>query len=206
MKKIISFIIGLTLVFSLTGCGITIVPLDDEAKAEGGNDVAAFWESQAVPEIEENAVDLVTLLDEANGNIKSLVNVYGRYSNGESGNILFPIHGIGKVKEVNTEKKAGYLTVELDGYTGNTVICVQIGPVFKETTMRDYLSFIDINDYSDQIEFAQISKDINTYIGENVVDYDALKKSTGSIIEFYGCFTYSDDQELMITPSEITIK
>ena len=77
-----------------------------------------MWES-AEANIEEKAVDLPTFLGEAGGDLKSLVDKYGKYSMGTSGSISYAVKGSGVVEEVNQEKKAGYMTVKLDGYEGS---------------------------------------------------------------------------------------
>ena len=102
--------------------------------------------------------------------------------------------------------KAGYLTVKLDGYEGETAVNVQVGPVFKKSSVRDYLSFINVNDYSDQIEFAQLSQNITAYIYENVIADTDIGSLTGKRIEFYGCFTYENNDKVLITPITFAVK
>ena len=201
---------GLSLM-SLSGCAKIVktgteAELTGETSFEESLDVSSFWDSQAVPEIKENAVDLVQFLTESAGKLDSQAEKYGRYTMGNSGDINFAVHGIGTVDNVNTEKKAGYLEITLEDYTGSEKIHIQIGSVVKKTSIRDYLSFLDINDYGDQIEFAQLSKGINNYVLEHVVGAVDLTSLSGKQVEFYGCFTYDKDDELLITPVVLEVK
>ena len=207
-KQIVSLgiLIG---VFFLTGCA-KIVKIGEEESLIGGNenvklDVEAFWDDQAVPEIEETAVELADLLNSADGDLASQEDK-GRVTNGASGSLNFAVHAEGEVIEVVNDVKAGYVTVKLEDYTGETIINVQIGPVFKKSSVRDYLSFINVNDYSDQIEFAQLSQNITNYIYENVIADIDSSSLVGKKIDFYGCFTYEKDDIVLITPITFAVK
>ena len=120
----------------MTGC-VKVVKIGQEAEHTGEQEfnavdnVAAIWESEALPELQEKAVELSEFLTEANGDLKSLVDKYGKYSMGTSGEINYVVKGTGTVEEVNQEKKAGYMTVKLDGYDGPEEISIQIGSVYK---------------------------------------------------------------------------
>lgn len=193
----------------LTGCA-KIVKIGEEEALIGGNenanlDVAAFWDDQAVPEIEETAIELADLLNSAGGDLSSQEDK-GRVTNGASGSLNFAVHAKGEVTEVVNDVKAGYVTVKLEDYTGETAINVQVGPVFKKSSVRDYLSFINVNDYSDQIEFAQLSQNITTYIYENVIADTDIDGLAGKTIDFYGCFTYEKDDKVLITPITLAVE
>jgi predicted lipoprotein len=144
MKKRILMILmaAVFMMSSMTGC-MKIVKTGEEGKLTGdvtfnaGDNVAGIWDSLAIPDLTGKAVDLSTFLKEANGDLKSLADKYGKYSMGTSGELSYTVKGTATVKEVNTEKKAGYMVVSLDGYSGPIVIKLQVGPVFKGTAVRD---------------------------------------------------------------------
>ena len=79
-KRVLAVILALTVAASMmTGCGVVkVIKIGEEGKYTGevafdaGSDVEEFWESKAVPELNEKAVDLKDLLTEANGDLKSL--------------------------------------------------------------------------------------------------------------------------------------
>lgn len=198
-------------VLSTSGCAKIVktgteAELTGETSLEDTLDVSGFWDTQAVPEVKENAVELIDFLGEAQGDLKSLAEEYGRSTAGAVNSVTYAVHGMGTVSEVNTEKSAGYAVVELDGYEGEEKIMLQIGSVIKKTSIRDYLSFINVNDYADQIEFAQVSKQINAFVLEHVIADSGIEQSEGKTIEFYGCFTCDNNEELLITPVELEVK
>lgn len=51
--------------------------LTGEQEFNAVDNVAAIWESEALPELQEKAVELSEFLTEANGDLKSLVDKYG---------------------------------------------------------------------------------------------------------------------------------
>ncbi|PHV70439.1 hypothetical protein CS063_10110 [Sporanaerobium hydrogeniformans] len=195
---------------TLTGC-VKVVKIGEEGKLTGkvkfdaGESVTELWES-AQANIEEKAVDLNSFLKEANGDLKSLADKYGKYSMGTSGSISYAVKGTGIVEEVNQEKKAGYMVVKLVGYEGKEVIKLQIGSIYKGSSTRDVLDIINFGDYTNQEEWAAISKELHTMIHTNVITANKPENLIGKTIDFIGSFTESGNDELLITPIKLTVK
>lgn len=211
MKKnilVLCLVLGLT-VCTTTGC-IKVVKTGEEAALTGettfsaGDDVESFWESQALPELTGKAVDLREFLTEASGDLKSLADKYGKYSMGDSGELTYTVKGSGSVSAVEVSKKAGFITVSLDGYTGNEEVRIQVGSVIKGSSVRDALEFIKFGDYTNQNEYAEVSQSINSKIMETVVNPEEAATLEGKKINFVGCFTVKDDGVILITPVELT--
>ena len=118
----------------MTGC-VKVVKIGEEGKLTGdvefnaGDNVANIWDSKALPELEGKAVDITRFLEESGGDLKSLVDKYGKYSMGTSGEINYVVKGTAVVEEVNQEKKAGYMVVKPEGYDGDVTVKLQIGSV-----------------------------------------------------------------------------
>lgn len=209
-KKVLGICMIAVLTASMmTGC-VKVVKTGEEAALTGktefsaGDDVAGFWESKAIPELNEEAVDLKDFLTEANGDLKSLADKYGTYSMGTSGELTYTVKGRGTVQNVNTESKAGSMTIQLDDYSGSEEVKIQIGTVIKGSSVRDSLSFIKFGDYTNQEDYAAISQSINAIIMENVISPEKASTMDGKHISFVGCFTVKDDTTVLITPVEIT--
>ncbi len=195
-----------------TGC-VKFVKTGEEAaitgatKFDAGDDVANFWENTALPEMEGKAGDLAELLTAAAGDMSAMSSEdYAKYSMGDKGELTYTVKGTGTIKEVVTDKKAGYLVIVIDNYSGTDVIKIQIGTVYKGTSVRDSLNFIDFNDYTNQIEWAEVSQSINSLIQKTVIDpigYDAF--AVDKKIEFLGAFTVGSSNEILITPTELSL-
>lgn len=212
-KKVCACILAALLAAtSLTGC-IKVVKTGEEAALTGatefnaGDNVSEFWETTALPEMEGKAIDIVELLNLVGDdmNLKSGED-YAKYSMGTSGELTYTVKGTGTITEVEKEKKAGYITLKLDGYDGSYIVKIQIGSVFKGTSVRDSLNFINFNDYTNQVEWAAVSTSINELIQSDVIDavgYDAFE--TGKTVEFVGAFTVGTGDEILITPTELSV-
>lgn len=196
---------------TMTGC-MKVVKIGEEAQYTGktefnaGDNVAEIWESQAVPELQGKAVELADFLTEANGDLKSLVDQYGKYSMGTSGEINYVVKGTGTITEVNQEKKAGYMTLKLEGYEGTEEISIQIGSVYKGSSIRDSLDIIKFGDYTNQQDWAAISQSINKLVDEQVVQPADPASLQDKTVSFVGCFTANDNTTVLITPVELEVK
>lgn len=213
-KRVISLVTALILAVSsvsLTGC-VKVVKIGEEGKLTGdvefnaGDNVASIWDSKALPELEGKAVELSQFLEESGGDFKSLVDKYGKYSMGTSGEINYVVKGVGVVEEVNQEKKAGFMKVKLEGYEGDVEIKLQIGSVYKGSSVRDSLDFIKFGDYKNQQEWAAVSQSFHEIIDESVVKAAAPETLQGKTVTFTGTFTASSDKEILITPVKLTVK
>lgn len=209
-KKVFALLLAAALTAAMSGC-VTVVPIGQEGTLTGevefsaGDSVAELWED-AVADIEGKAVDLPTFLEEANGDLKSLADQYGKYSMGTSGTISYAVKGTGTVTEVNQEKKAGYMVVQLDGYDGPEVIKIQIGSIYKGSSTRDTLDIISFGDFTNQEEWAAISQELHTMIDANVVQPADPASLQGKTIDFVGTFTADSNDELLITAVDLNVQ
>lgn len=211
-KSLIGIAIIIAVVLSTsTGC-VKVVKIGEEGKLTGvvefnaGDNVAEIWDSAVLPELTGKAISLPDFFAEAGNDIKSLADKYGKYSMGTSGEINYVVKGSGIVEEVNQEKKAGYMAVKLDGYTGPVIVKMQIGSVYKGSSVRDSLDFIKFGDYKNQQEWAAVSQSLHNVIDEQVIKAADPSTLTGKSIEFVGTFTASSNDEILITPVVLTVK
>lgn len=211
-KKLLIFCIIGTLIISnlMTGC-VKIVKAGDEAQLNQDNsskaiDISEKWESDIVPELKEKSVDLTTLLTEAKGDISSVGDKYAKKLQGTDGNLNFTVKGTGTIESINTESRAGYIQIKLSGYIGQEVIKIQVGPVFKGTAVRDSSDIIKLNDYNNQVDYANASTDILNKISQTTLKELDIVSLKGKEIDFIGCFTFDKPSELLITPIELKEK
>ena len=209
-KKILVLCLAAMLAVCVTGC-VKVVKIGDEGSLTGkvefsaSDSVSALWES-AEKNIEEKAVELPAFLEEAGGDLKSLVDKYGKYSMGTSGSISYAVKGTGTVEEVDQEKKAGSMIVKLDGYDGPETIRLQIGSIYKGSSTRDTLDVISFGDFTNQEEWAAISQELHAMIDQNVVQPADPGSLQGKTIDFVGTFTADSDDELLVTPVKLEVK
>lgn len=209
-KKLLALVVAAVLAVLSTGC-VKVVKIGEEGALTGkvefnaSDSVSGLWE-EAKANIEEKAVELPAFLEEAGGDLKSLADKYGKYSMGTSGSISYAVKGSGVVTEVNQEKKAGFMTVKLDGYDGPEVIKIQIGSIYKGSSTRDTLDIIDYGNYTNQEEWAAVSQELHSKIDAEVVQAADPSGLSGKTIAFVGTFTADSNDELLITAVKLEVQ
>lgn len=209
-KRILALTLVLGMALGSTGC-VKVVKIGEEGALTGNvefnasDNVSEMWDA-AVENIEEKAVELPTFLTEANGDLSSLVDQYGKYSMGTSGTISYAVKGTGVVEEVNQEKKAGYMTVKLDDYDGSEVIKIQIGSIYKGSSTRDTLDIVNFGDYTNQQDWAAVSQELHTMIDTNVIQPADPASLVGKTIDFTGTFSVEGNDELLITVVRLDVE
>ena len=108
------------------------------------------------------------------------------------------------VSKANGKKNS--LTVVPDGYTGSAVISIQIGSIYSGTAVRDAQTLKAFGDFTNQTEWSQYAKALNSELDTSVVLPLALDENAkGKQIELIGVATSSGD-EVTVTPVSMALK
>jgi len=131
---------------------------------------------------------------------------YGRREATNPYNYL--IKGSGQVTAVNTESRAGTLTIgSADAKLGQNVT-VQIGPVVLGTAVRDATGIVSFNQFTNQIDYAGVSKEMNARAIREALGGKNPAGLNGKQIRFVGAFTYDPHSagNIRITPIKLEIQ
>ena len=167
--------------------------------------VEPIWKSKIIPTILSKAVDAAVLLPEIKANPDAAGQKYGRREATNPFNYL--IKGTGKVTTVNTESRAGTMTVEVSNQTDQQTISLQIGPVIIGTALRDATGLISFNQFTNQIDYADVSKEINSRAIKEALAGKDPASFAGKTVQFFGAFT-SDPKStspIRVTPIKLEI-
>ena len=146
------------------------------------------WDS-VVSEITQNAQDIATMDLAALGDGKavSLKGTVSEYVSKASG-------------------KKNSITVAPEGYSGSAVFSVQLGSIYSGTAVRDAQTVKAYADFTNQTEWSQYAKALNSQLDELVVAPLAIDESIqGKTVSVIGAATASGD-EVTITPISMTIE
>ncbi|MBV9107736.1 MAG: DUF2291 domain-containing protein [Verrucomicrobia bacterium] len=179
------------------------------AAAVGGtaNDANSFvdpiWKSQVIPTILAKAVDAVVLLAEIRANPEAAGQKYGRREASNPFNYM--IKGSGKVTQVNTESRAGTMTVEVGNGSNHETINLQIGPVVIGTALRDATGLVSFNQFTNQIDYAGVSKEMNLRAIKDALAGGDPGGFAGKTIQFFGAFTFDpkSTSPIRVTPVKL---
>lgn len=200
------------------GCTLaTVRPLDPTTgKAIIGNESQAFnasnlagemWETQMLPTLQKSAAPITTVLDSLRQNITTGSEKYG-HRPGKEQPYSFMVTGTGKVLTVNTESRAGLAQVDITG-DGKADATLAIGPVIRGTALRDAAPFIDFNQFTNQMEYAAVSNELNALVNSKVLTpLGDLHVLEGKTVTFFGAFTVGttlDADKVVVTPAILTV-
>lgn len=108
------------------------------------------------------------------------------------------------VSKANGKKNS--LVIVPEGYSGDAVISVQIGSIYSGTAVRDAQTLKAFGDFTNQTEWSQYAKALNSELDEKVVLPLGLDENAkGRQIELTGVATASGN-EVTVTPIAMTLK
>ncbi len=103
----------------------------------------------------------------------------------------------GVVDVVDDSKKTATMTVK----TGGNDVVVQIGPIIRGNSIRDAASFINFDDFKNQVQFARLSKALNKKAMGNFTRPDG--SWSGSQVDVLAAVTFKDAVIAEVIPLEI---
>jgi predicted lipoprotein len=159
--------------------------------------VAQSWDARVLPTVRDRAVPLAALLRALASDRAGAVARY-RSSTG-TGRASFLVTGTAHVLDVDTTSRSGVARLDLPPYDGSTDAELQIGPVFRGTALRDALPFIRFDDFTNQLEYASVSRVLHQRIADSVVAKVDRATLAGRVIEFYGAVAEGTSPPL-VTP------
>jgi len=172
--------------------------------------VADIWDSKVIPFVDKNAQPIDTIIKALKENDEKACKTYGYQAVPEKQNPYnFIVTGEGKVVTVNTKSRNGRIIVDLIPLDGKHDVTIQIGPVLIGQSIRDSMKFIHFGDFTNQLDWAKLSDELNSKVRENVlanIDTTKLKNKT---ISFTGCFSHhlgSKNMDILITPIRLKVK
>ncbi|MER9137047.1 DUF2291 family protein [Mesorhizobium sp. M0830] len=201
-------ILAVMIGISLTAC--KILPTKS---ADGGNApafdpdkmVEEIWAAKVVPYLEQKAgpfrqVHTLATTDAASAGAK-----YGNPNKQANAPWTFAVRVEGKIVAANMQSRAATVDIDVDG-DGKADARVQIGPAVRGTALRDSLDFIQFNDFTNQIDFAQFGKAFNSHADKMVLSKLPRHALEGRSAKVLGAYTLGSGQDLpLVTPAEAEI-
>lgn len=198
------------MIISLAGCKfVTVVKLGEASKQqfyyEDKDFDAGVYVKDTWPQIQQYAEQNAAPMDEVfplfMSDPAACGEKYGYRPQSEGASYNFIVKGKAKVLGIDASSKAGKMQIDLPPYDGEMDFAMQIGTVYKGTSVRDAMPFISFENFRNQLTFGDVGKMINTYIHENVVTPASVDTLQNKEISFIGAF--SEGQEILMVPIQI---
>ena len=214
----------LILLVALT-CRVTIIP--DEIQQtyvnEAGDTVAVEkltypeqytldnWDTKIVPTIKERAVALPQFVADVTADLDAAGKTYGNRAN-ETSAWSFCVKGDAKVVEIENADKPNktLLTLDLPPYDGTPDCKLFFGKVFSsniKNAIRDGVGFLRLDDFANQVEFADLTNAFNNRVKADVLSQFAAADLVGKSVSFYGCIslTAATYDNLVVIPVVLSV-
>jgi predicted lipoprotein len=164
--------------------------------------VDPIWTSKVLPTIQEKAQDIAKILPEIRADPESAGQKYGRREATNPYNYM--VKGTGQVAEIHNQSQAGTAIVEIPGLTEK--VALQIGPVVRGTALRDATGIVSFNQFSNQLDYADVSKEMNLRALKTAFASLDPASLAGKTVTFFGTLTFDPHSKSMvlITPVKIT--
>ncbi len=207
-------IVVVLVVLWFTGLLATVRPIDSArtlaAVMEGGTAfdkvkfVDGIWASKVIPTVDQQAVSLDTLFPAIQKDPQGAVKQYG---NTIGGAFNFLVQFSGTVVTVDTKSLTGTVTVDADYAAGTLPVKIQIGPIILGTALRDAVKFITFEQFTNQMQYGEVSDELNTRVSNDVISKLDLKGLAGKKISVKGAFTYdtANPRDLLVTPVIVAV-
>ena len=171
---------------------------DVQAAAEGQQfDPTAYanerFESEIVPQIEEEAVDLSTLLGDLAGGADE-----AEFGNtpGAGSSYSFPV----EFTAVAGQPNGSILPVTVEGVPAEVAVQVQIGPAINGTALRDVTGTVSFNEFTNQLEFQEVATELNNLTRDTVLGELDPGALPGTTIHVVGAYTRVNPALVSVVP------
>ncbi len=210
MNRIYTSLLCAVLALGVSSCTIVEnAPPDQQAiPADASGDdartairIEETFDSKLLPFIRDNALPIRDLRTALEGGLVPAGEKHGHVGSGEGAAWNFPVTASGKVIEANLKSRARTMQVDTDG-DGSADVTVQLGPVIKGSSLRDAAPFYVYDDFRDQIEFAKLSRAINSKIADMIVVPEG--ELVGMTTSFVGTLALKSTTEaFVVTPISV---
>ncbi len=201
----------------------TVVKIEDKESGEGDeystwtktgtgfvavDYVESVWEEKMIPIFEEEAVDYEMLMSALAEDRQGKSKEYGLLRQTGEPFYVFKVRGKAKVLEFDDSSRNGVIRVDHEPEDGIADAVIQVGPVLKGSALRDSVEFIRFTDVGNQLQFADLAKEMNMRMKADSLDPLDLTALKGKTIEYLGAFrleTESPLEDVVITPLVLNV-
>ena len=194
---------------ALGGCKIVSIAAEQKAAKAAAFDPKGWaeqlWAPKVVPYFNSSSKPLVEVVKAIGTGLDTAGKDFGYRPSSEGSPWSFAVAGSGTVLKKNTQSRAGTLTVALDGGDANQPVTVQIGPVIIGSAIRDALPFVNFQDFTNQIDFADAGKALTALALAGIAPVAATIKD-GSKIRFTGALSMTSKSDpIKVTPVSLEV-
>jgi predicted lipoprotein len=176
---------------------------DEVAQKELGSRAFAdeYYDSQIVPFVEENAVDLEILHEAILVDADSAGEEYGN-RDGDSAAYSVPVTFSAQAIEYEND----LILLEVEGVEPEGSIYLAAGPALNGTAMRDVSGLIEFDMFTNQLDYQDVSTKLNDKVRDLVLsEFDPITSLEGKQLEITGAMSLFSTRNYIVTPVSIEV-
>ena len=165
------------------------------------------WDSKMLPAILEKETDAGEILTAAKQDLSAAGLKYGTREN-ETSAWNFSVKGEAVVVNIENAEKASKirLAIDLVPADGTADALIQWSSVIKTNAIRDSVGFLKLDDFANQVEFAELTKAFNARIQQDLITKTNATALKGKTISFTGCLAltkFAEAKDAEIIPVQL---
>jgi predicted lipoprotein len=192
----------------LSGCKILPTPKGEAGGAatfDPDKMVGEMWATKVIPYLEQKAGPFAEVSALAKSDPAAAGAKYGNPKKQANSPWTYAVRLEGTIVASNTQSRNGRIDVDIDG-DAKADVRVQIGPAIQGTAIRDTLDFVNFNDFTNQIDFAQFGKALNSYADGTVLSKLPRDELEGRSAKALGAYAVGGGSDLpVVTPAQVEI-
>lgn len=176
---------------------------DEVAQKELGSRAFAdeYYESQIVPFVEENAVDLEILHEAILVDPDAAGEEYGN-RDGDSAAYSVPVTFSAQAIEYDND----LILLEVEGVEPEGSIYLAAGPALNGTAVRDVSGLIEFDMFTNQLDYQDVSTKLNDKVRDLVLsEFDPITSLEGKQLEITGAMSLFSTRNYIVMPVSIEV-
>jgi predicted lipoprotein len=170
---------------------------ENSANAPEQFDAVAFaaetYPTSVVPYINNNALDLATILGELEGGADPTD--FGNSTGNRNATAIAV-----SFTAVAGSPTPPVLPLTVDGVASDVTVVLQIGPAMSGTAIRDVTGEISFDQFTNQLEYQSVGTEFNNLVRLNVLDRLDTTAISGKTIQVTGAFLWGNPKFISIIP------
>ncbi len=162
--------------------------------------VQNIWSDRILPYVKEKAVDFAALREALRKDPALAGEKYGYRAVAEQNPFNYAVKTRAKVISANIKSRNGRLEMDAEPFDGKPDFTLMVGPVYKGTSLRDLLDFVNFDDFKNQVEFAKLANELNSYSGDKVAVPLGVRQDggVGKTFDLVGATTFEGNSDGML--------
>ncbi len=163
------------------------------------------WTGKVLPAIDERAIEPQAFAAGLKGDFAAMGAEHAARAN-ETSPYNFCIKGRAQVLGIENadSKTKTRLLIDAPPYDGQSDFKVQISTVIKTNAIRDAVGFLKLDDFENQVEFAELTKAFNARVQKDLIKGLDAQALVGKEVTLTGCVSViKADDEVLVVPVSI---